>query len=60
MPESLPLSHRPRRNRHVMAMKEERVLTLRTHKAPDCCRRLWRYFGGQYLLGQSGAMSRCD
>jgi hypothetical protein len=26
--ESLPRRHRPRRNRHVLAMNEERVLTL--------------------------------
>jgi len=28
MPEGLPLSHRPRRNRHLLAMTPERVLTL--------------------------------
>ena len=28
MPQGLPLSRRPRRNRHVLAMKQERVLTL--------------------------------
>jgi len=28
VPEGLPLRHRARRNRHVLAMKKERVLTL--------------------------------
>ena len=38
MPEGVPIGSRPRRNRFVLAMKQERVLTLAKHDRPVAVR----------------------
>lgn len=48
MPEGIPIGHRPRSNRHVLAMKQERVLTLAATTA------MAEGHGGLMAIGLSG------
>ena len=49
VPEGLPLRHRPRRNRHVLAMTRERVLTLNCPMGADV-RQTWIISHSTFLV----------